>query len=81
VASSPSITGMRTSISTTSGRSSRQIRTASSPLVTSPTTAMPCWALSSAPNPWRTIAWSSASMILIIGEFPLGSPNPLGSWS
>ena len=66
VACRPSSTGIRTSISTTSGRVCLASRTASAPSAAWPTTAMPGWAASSAPNPSRTIAWSSAMRQLIM---------------
>ena len=50
----PSITGIRTSISTTSGDSSRQIRTASVPSQAVPTTVKSGWVSSSAAKPVRT---------------------------
>ena len=40
VASSPSISGMRMSITTTSGRSARTCSSASAPVAASPTTSM-----------------------------------------
>ena len=66
VACSPSSPGIRMSISTTSGVSSRTSRTASAPSAASPTTSMPSWASSRAANPARTRAWSSASSTRII---------------
>jgi hypothetical protein len=54
VASMPSMTGMRTSISTTSGDSSRQICTASVPSHAVPTTAKSGCVSSSAAKPVRT---------------------------
>ncbi len=54
VASMPSVPGMRTSMRTTSGRSSRQIRTASAPSQAVPATAKSGWVLSSAAKPVRT---------------------------
>jgi hypothetical protein len=50
------MTGMRTSISTTSGRACRARLTARAPSAASPVTVIPSWAASSAPNPSRTIA-------------------------
>ena len=61
VASMPSMPGMRTSISTTSGRRSRQIRTASAPSEAVPTTVKSGWVSSSPANPSRTTWWSSAT--------------------
>ena len=54
VASMPSVPGIRTSISTTSGRSSRQILTASPPSTAVPTTSKSGWVSSSVANPVRT---------------------------
>ena len=56
VAASPSMTGIRTSISTTSGVARRAIFTASAPSAASPATTIPGWAASSAPKPSRTNA-------------------------
>ncbi len=56
VASSPSMPGMRMSMSTTSGTSSDAMRTASSPSSASPTTWMSVCASSSALKPARTSA-------------------------
>ena len=56
VASSPFRTGMRTSMTTTSGRSSAALSTASWPLTASPTTSMSGWAPSSTEKPSRTMA-------------------------
>ena len=61
VASTPSSTGMRMSISTTSGRVSRARETASSPSPASPTTAMSSSLSSSTRSPARSSAWSSTS--------------------
>ena len=54
VASMPSITGMRTSISTTSGRCSALRRTASAPSAALATTVTSGCVSSSAENPART---------------------------
>ncbi len=54
VASIPSVPGIRTSISTTSGRSSRQTRTASAPSRAVPATVKSGWVPSSSANPVRT---------------------------
>ena len=70
VAWSPSSTGMRTSIRITSGLARRASATASAPSAASPATVMPGWAVSSAPNPSRTIAWSSAIRQLITPAAP-----------
>jgi len=61
VASIPSITGMRTSISTTSGRSKVQTRTASSPSAAVPTTVKSGCVSSSSAKPALTTPWSSAT--------------------
>ena len=81
VACSPSRPGIRMSISTTSGVSSRTSRTAAAPSAAWPTTSMPSWASSRAANPARTRAWSSASSTRIIAApaalFPAaGGPGP-----
>ena len=55
-ASSPLTSGMRTSMSTTSGLSRATSRTAAAPSAASPTTWRSGCALSSAPSPCRTIA-------------------------
>src|SRR6202042_1220591 len=67
VASIPSMTGMRTSMRTTSGPSCRLSSTASAPSLAVPTTVKSGCVSSSAANPARTIWWSSATMILIAG--------------
>ena len=54
VASMPSKPGMRTSMSTTSGRSSRAQTIASEPLPASPTTVRPALASSTMRNPIRS---------------------------
>ena len=61
VASMPSMPGMRTSISTTSGRRSRQMRTASAPSDAVPTTEKSGWVSSNPAKPSRTTWWSSAT--------------------
>lgn len=61
VAPRPSSIGMRMSINTTSGASSRVRRTAFSPLSASPTTSMPSCASNRATKPALTSAWSSAT--------------------
>ena len=58
---SPSVPGIRMSISTTSGRRSRASRTAAAPSSASPATVMSGADDSRARNPARTSAWSSAS--------------------
>ena len=60
VASMPSIAGIRTSITTTSGRSRSNPRTASAPSIASPTTSMSSSASRIMRNPPRISAWSSA---------------------
>jgi hypothetical protein len=65
VASTPSSTGIRTSISTTSGRSRSTRSTASAPLPASPTTSMSSCAPSTIRNPTRISSWSSTSTTLI----------------
>ena len=54
VASMPSVPGIRTSISTTSGLSSWQASTASAPSEAVPSTVKSGWVSSSAANPART---------------------------
>jgi hypothetical protein len=66
VASMPSVPGIRTSISTTSGRRSRQTRTAAAPSAAVPSTAKSGWVSSSAANPARTTSWSSATTMPIM---------------
>ncbi len=61
VASIPSTPGMRMSISTTSGRSSRASATASSPSSASPTTSRSSCTSRIARKPARTSVWSSAT--------------------
>jgi DNA-binding NarL/FixJ family response regulator len=61
VASMPFRPGIRMSISSTAGFSRAASRTASVPSAASPTTVMSSSASSSAANPDRTRAWSSAS--------------------
>ena len=56
VASIPSSTGIRTSISSTSGFADLAAATASAPLAASPTTARPCVAAMMPQNPARTRA-------------------------
>ena len=54
VASMPSMPGIRTSMSTTSGRSSPVRRTASAPSAASPMTSMSAWALRIMAKPCRS---------------------------
>ena len=61
VASSPSMRGIRTSISTTSGRSAAASSTASAPSAASPTTVDVRLGGQQRLEPARTSAWSSAS--------------------
>ena len=61
VASMPSISGIRTSISTTSGMCRRASSTASAPVPASPTTSKPAVAATMPRKPARTRAWSSAT--------------------
>ena len=65
VASRPSILGIWTSISTTSGRSCRVTATAWSPSLASPTTSMSSSASRIIRKPARTSAWSSTSTTVI----------------
>jgi hypothetical protein len=65
VASMPSVPGILTSISTTSGRADRQTRTASAPSAAVPSTVKSGWVSSSAAKPARTTSWSSATTIPI----------------
>ena len=71
VASTPSITGIRMSITTTSGLSLFAALTPSSPFLASPTTSRFGCAFSSATIPIRTIAWSSTTSTLV---FSIGFP-------
>ncbi len=73
VASAPSITGMRTSMRTTSGSRSRHCSWASSPFAASPTTSMSAYVDSSTLRPSRTIWWSS-TMSTRISSFSLTHP-------
>ena len=61
VASSPSIPGIRMSISTTSGPCAAACDTAAAPLAASPTTVMPSAASRMTQNPARTSSWSSTT--------------------
>ncbi len=60
------MTGIRTSISITSGRSLAASATASAPLPASPTTSMSGSPASNIVNPLRTSAWSSATTTRIV---------------
>jgi hypothetical protein len=73
VASTPSRTGMRASIRTTSGRSRRAAWTAWSPSAASPTTWMSGSASRIIRNPARTSAWPSASSTRTLTVAPPGS--------
>ena len=66
VASIPSMPGIRTSMSTTSGRRQRTSSTAPAPSAASPTTSISASLSSIIRNPERTIAWSSAITTRII---------------
>src|SRR5213076_112 len=68
VAAIPSSTGMRMSISTTSGRSRRASVTASSPSPASPTTVVSGSVSKIFRRPTRTSAWSSAIRTVVIGS-------------
>ncbi len=76
VASMPSMTGIRTSISTRSGAVAAQTRTASAPSEAVPTTARSGWVASRSANADRTTGWSSAMTILITPSSRGGSPRP-----
>ena len=65
VASSPSIPGIRMSISTTSGRQPTAAASAASPLAASPTTVMSSAVSRMTQNPERTSSWSSTTSTLI----------------
>ena len=66
VAASPSISGIRMSISTTSTPPARTRSSASRPVVASPTTSRSSADSISTRNPARSSAWSSASSTLIV---------------
>ena len=78
VASSPSIPGIWTSISTTSGVRQRTSSTAAAPSAASPTTSMSGSASRISRSPERTIAWSSARTTRITRSLP-SSPALTGS--
>jgi hypothetical protein len=59
MAVTPSMFGMRRSMSTTSGRSRRAIATPSLPSAASPTTSMSSWRSKKTRSPMRTTEWSS----------------------
>ena len=65
MASSPSMPGIRMSISTTSGWLAAAARTAASPLAASPTTVIPSAASRMTQNPERTSSWSSTTITRI----------------
>src|SRR5690606_31230012 len=82
-ASSPDITGIRMSISTTSGRTFGTISTACRPSEASATTSIPSASDSSERTPCRTSVWSSTSITRTGPLMPLplaprrpGSPTP-----
>ncbi len=70
VAARPSSTGIRMSISTTSGRSSRAARTPAAPSPASPTTSKPPAASSTVRRPNRTSSSSSTSSTRITSAAP-----------
>src|SRR5690606_32673583 len=72
VASTPSISGIDTSMRTTSGRSSPARRTASSPFSASPTTSKPS-SIIERRSPSRSMRWSSASRSRMVTPPPGGS--------
>ncbi len=77
VASMPSMSGIRTSISTTSGWVLRACCTASAPSPASPTTVNPGVAATMPRNPARTSAWSSAtSTRSVIGRRQAAAAGP-----
>src|SRR5262245_29260485 len=78
VASSPSISGIRMSMSTTSGRSRRTSSTASCPFAASPTTSMSSHERSSTTKPLRTSAWSSATATRITRPLRMAGVRPRG---
>ncbi len=65
VASMPSMSGMRMSITTTSGRASSTSRTASAPVPASPAISRSGVSATSTRSPARISGWSSASTIRI----------------
>ena len=70
VAASPSSSGMRMSMSTTSGSKRAAFSIASSPLPASATTSMSSSAENSIRNPARTSDWSSATSTRIVMPAP-----------
>src|SRR5690606_3684298 len=70
VAASPSVPGIRMSMSTTSARRSRASRTASAPSEASPTTSMSGSESTSTRKALRSSAWSSASRTRIVIRAP-----------
>lgn len=76
VASIPSISGIRTSMRTTSGPVRRPTSIASRPSAASPTTTRSPASSSITRNPERTTGWSSTSTILVaIGSSHPGKPG------
>ena len=73
VASSPSMTGIRMSMSTTSGRVDAARAKASAPFSASPVTVMSSALARIALNPLRTSAWSSATSDRDHRSTPYGS--------
>ena len=73
VAAMPSSSGMRMSISTTSGSSRPALWIASWPLEASPTTSRSGWFSSTSRNPARTSDWSSAIRTRMLMRRPIGS--------
>ena len=69
VASMPVITGIETSMITTSGRSSRTASRASAPLAASPTISMSGSARNNMRKPDLTISWSSTSNNFVFAVF------------
>ncbi len=78
VAASPSVPGIRMSISTTSGAVVRASSTASAPSAASPTTSMPGSESTSTRNALRSRAWSSASSTLMGASDVPGAPGASG---
>ena len=76
VASMPSISGIRTSISTTSGMCRRACSTASAPVPASPTTSKPAVAATMPRKPARTRAWSSATSTRSVMNGNQRQPGP-----
>jgi len=74
VASIPSSTGMRMSISTTSGLTRLTAATASEPSAASATTSRSASASRIFRRPVRIIAWSSATTTVVIGSAAARAP-------